>query len=53
MNLQLDLLTNFDKACNAAEPLVPEPSCSEAEISTKKVKRYTFPGTDQFQHNCS
>jgi hypothetical protein len=29
------------------EPFVPEPSASEAEVTTGKMKRYKFPGVDQ------
>jgi hypothetical protein len=32
---------------HTAEPLVPEPSSSEVDIATWKVKRYKLPGTDQ------
>jgi hypothetical protein len=32
-----------------AEPLVPEPSSSEAEIAIEKLKGYKSPGTDQIQ----
>jgi hypothetical protein len=30
-----------------AEPFVPEPSASEAEVAIGKLKRYTSPGVDQ------
>jgi len=30
-----------------AEPLVPEPSASEAELATYKLKSHKSPGTDQ------
>jgi hypothetical protein len=30
-----------------AEPVVPEPSAFEAEMSIKKLKRHKSPGTDQ------
>jgi hypothetical protein len=30
-----------------AEPLVPKPSCFEAEVTTEKLRRYKSPGTDQ------
>jgi hypothetical protein len=32
---------------HTAEPLVPEPSSSEAEIATEELKRYKSPGIDQ------
>jgi hypothetical protein len=32
---------------HTAEPLVPEPSVSEVEVGTEKLKRHTSPGTDQ------
>jgi hypothetical protein len=32
---------------HAAEPLVPEPSSSEAEIAIEKLKRYKSAGIDQ------
>jgi hypothetical protein len=32
---------------HTAEPLVPEPSLVEVEISIGKLKNYKFPGTDQ------
>jgi hypothetical protein len=34
---------------STAEPLVPEPSSSEAEIAIEKLKRYKSPGIDQIQ----
>jgi hypothetical protein len=30
-----------------AKPFVPEPSASEAEVATGKLKRYKSPGVDQ------
>jgi len=32
---------------HTAEPLVPEPSVSEVELDTEKLKRHKLPGTDQ------
>jgi hypothetical protein len=32
---------------NTAEPFVPEPSASEAEVAIGKLKRYKSPGVDQ------
>ena len=32
---------------HTAEPLVPEPSVSEVELNTEKLKRHKLPGTDQ------
>jgi hypothetical protein len=32
---------------HAAEPLVPEPSSSQVEIATEKLKKYKSPGIDQ------
>jgi hypothetical protein len=32
---------------NTAEPFVPEPSSSEAEVAIGKLKRYKSPGVDQ------
>jgi hypothetical protein len=32
---------------HTAESLVPEPSLVEVETATGKLKRYTYPGTDQ------
>jgi hypothetical protein len=32
---------------HTAEPFVPEPSASEAEVAVGKLKRYKFPGVDQ------
>ena len=32
-----------------AEPLLPEPSASEGEISVEKLKRHKSPGNDQIQ----
>jgi hypothetical protein len=32
---------------HTAEPLVPEPSASEIEMATGKLKRYKSPGVDQ------
>jgi hypothetical protein len=32
---------------HTAEPFVPEPSFSEAEIAIGKLKRYKSPGVDQ------
>jgi hypothetical protein len=30
-----------------AEPFVPQPSASEAEVAVGKLKRYKSPGVDQ------
>jgi hypothetical protein len=35
------------KYIRTAEPLVPEPSASEVEMSIEKLKRHKSPGTDQ------
>jgi hypothetical protein len=32
---------------HTAEPFVPEPSASEVEVATGKLKRYKSPGVDQ------
>jgi hypothetical protein len=32
---------------HTAEPFVPEPSASEAEVAIRKLKRYKSPGVDQ------
>jgi hypothetical protein len=32
---------------HTAEPFVPEPSASEAEVAIGKLKRYKSPGVDQ------
>jgi hypothetical protein len=32
---------------HTAEPLVPDPNPSEAEIAIAKLKRYKLPGSDQ------
>jgi hypothetical protein len=34
-------------AVHTAEPFVPEPSASEVEVATGKLKRYKTPGVDQ------
>jgi hypothetical protein len=31
----------------SAEPFVPEPSATEAEVAVMKLKRYKSPGSDQ------
>ena len=35
------------KEIHIAEPLVPEPSASEVELSIEKLKSHKSPGTDQ------
>jgi hypothetical protein len=32
---------------HTAEPLVPEPSASEVELATEKIKSHKSPGVDQ------
>jgi len=34
---------------HTAEPLVPEPSASEVELATEKLKSHTSPGIDQIK----
>jgi hypothetical protein len=37
----------WQKETQPAEPLVPGPSCLEADIAIAKLKKYTSPGSDQ------